>query len=209
MADAAPTPRPSSPHPRRPEELYTSPPPWDIGRPQPALLALAEAGSIRGRVLDAGCGTGEHTLMAARLGLDATGVDLATSALGIAVGKAEERGLTARFLQHDVLHLARLVETFDTVLDSLVFHGFSGDDRTAYVESLRTATTPGGRLFVLSFRDEPPAPSGRPHRVTPDEIRTAFASGWQIDAIDAITVDTALPSLPEGIRGWRTALTRI
>ncbi|WP_258053505.1 class I SAM-dependent methyltransferase [Streptomyces sp. Ru72] len=55
----------------RHEELYASPPPWDIGRPQPAFLALADAGLLHGRVLEVGCGTGEHTLMAARLGLEA------------------------------------------------------------------------------------------------------------------------------------------
>ena len=32
-------------------------PPWDIGQPQPALQAVAEAGEVRGRVLDSGCGT--------------------------------------------------------------------------------------------------------------------------------------------------------
>lgn len=57
-----------------PDDLYVTPPPWDIGRPQPVFLALAEAGALRGRVLDAGCGTGEHAIMAAGLGLDATGV---------------------------------------------------------------------------------------------------------------------------------------
>jgi SAM-dependent methyltransferase len=58
--------------PRRPEDfdaLYAGTPPWDIGRPQPAFLALAEAGAVRGRVLDVGCGTGEHALMAAGSGL--------------------------------------------------------------------------------------------------------------------------------------------
>ncbi len=74
----------SHPHPWSgtsggPGDLYASPPPWDIGRPQPALLGLARAGLVRGRVLDAGCGTGEHTLMAASLGLDATGIDLASA----------------------------------------------------------------------------------------------------------------------------------
>ena len=67
--------------PRRPEELdasYAGTPPWDIGRPQPAFLALAEAGTIRGRVLDVGCGTGEHSLMAASMGLEATGIDSAS-----------------------------------------------------------------------------------------------------------------------------------
>ena len=29
--------------PRGPEDLYASPPPWDIGRPQPARLSLARA----------------------------------------------------------------------------------------------------------------------------------------------------------------------
>ena len=53
--------------------MYATTPPWDIGRPQPAFLELAETGSLRGRVLDVGCGTGEHALMAAGLGRPATG----------------------------------------------------------------------------------------------------------------------------------------
>lgn len=209
MADAPPSSHLGSPHSRGLDDLYTSPPPWDINRPQPALLALAEAGVITGRVLDVGCGTGEHTLMAARLGTDATGVDLAATAIAIASAKAEQRGLSARFLRHDALRLGDLGETFDTVLDSLVFHGFTRDDRTAYVGGLRAAVRPGGRYFMLCFRDEPPTPSGRTHRVTPDEIRTAFSDGWRIDAIDDVTIDSALPTLQHGIRGWRTALTRI
>jgi len=52
------------------DEMYTAIPPWDIGRPQPVFLALAEAGAMEGSVLDAGCGTGEHVLMAAARGLD-------------------------------------------------------------------------------------------------------------------------------------------
>src|SRR5262249_42209161 len=54
-------------------DMYTGTPPWDIGRPQPAFQRLADEGALRGRVLDAGCGTGEHTLMAAALALDALG----------------------------------------------------------------------------------------------------------------------------------------
>lgn len=86
---------PGATPPRRPEDLYTTQPPWDIDRPQPAFLTLAEAGTVQGRILDIGCGTGEHALMAARLGLDATGIDLATNALQSAEDKARDRGLTA------------------------------------------------------------------------------------------------------------------
>ena len=82
----------------RPEDLYRSRPPWDIGRPQPAFHALTAAGTITGRMLDAGCGTGEHTLMCAAIGLDATGVDLVANALETARRKAHDRGVGARNL---------------------------------------------------------------------------------------------------------------
>ena len=50
------------------------------------------------RVVDVGCGTGEHALLAAGLGLEATGVDIAAAAIAAAEAKAAERGLAARFL---------------------------------------------------------------------------------------------------------------
>src|SRR6202012_5527034 len=43
----------------------STPAPWDIGRPQPAFVRLAEQGLLAGRVLDSGCGTGEQTLLSA------------------------------------------------------------------------------------------------------------------------------------------------
>jgi len=46
-----------------------------IGQPQPAIVALESGGWIRGRVLDAGCSTGERTIHLARLGYDVLGID--------------------------------------------------------------------------------------------------------------------------------------
>lgn len=161
----------SPPHPHRdswepggPDDLYASPPPWDIGRPQPAFLALADAGAIWGRVLDVGCGTGEHVLMCAGLGLDATGVDLAAAALHAADAKARDRGLTARFLRWDARKLADLGESFDTVLDCGLFHGFNDDDRAACIGGLRSVTAPGSRYFMLCFSDQEPGGRGQPMR---------------------------------------------
>ena len=48
---------------------------WDIGEPQPALVELAQAGAIEAPVLDAGCGTGENSLMLAARGMEVLGVD--------------------------------------------------------------------------------------------------------------------------------------
>ena len=42
------------------ESAYAGQAPWDIGRPQKALLSVADR--IAGSVLDAGCGTGENAL---------------------------------------------------------------------------------------------------------------------------------------------------
>ncbi|HEX5296909.1 MAG TPA: class I SAM-dependent methyltransferase, partial [Streptosporangiaceae bacterium] len=69
-------------------------PPWDIGRSQPAFAELAERGLLARRVPDAGCGTGEHALMAAALGLEATGFDVAATAIAIGCGSM---GVRARW----------------------------------------------------------------------------------------------------------------
>jgi SAM-dependent methyltransferase len=197
----------------RPDDRYVTRPRWDIGRPQPALLVLAEAGDVRGRVLDAGCGTGEHTLMAARLGLDATGIDLAANALEQADVKARQRGLKARFLRHDGRRLADLGEQFDTVLDCGLFHIIVRDeeDRTAYLDGLRSVVLPGGRYFMLCFRDGEPGdrePGHRgPRRLTREDIEAAFAQGWRIDSVEPTTLDSL--SDPEGEPAWLVSATRV
>jgi len=107
-------------------------------------------------VLDADCGTGEHTLMAASLARDATGIDLSFTALCAAERKARERCLPARFLRWDALRLAELGESFATLLDCGLFHIFGDHDRTAYTRSLRSALAHGGRFLMLCISDAQP-----------------------------------------------------
>ena len=70
------------------DAAYEGTPPWEIGRPQPALVELVDAGLVTGPVLDVGCGTGELALLVASRGSDATGVDTSPRAIGIARQKA-------------------------------------------------------------------------------------------------------------------------
>lgn len=72
---------------------HSGPAPWDIGRPQPAIVRLAAGGGFAGAVLDAGCGTGENALLVASLGFSVLGVDVAETALAMARAKADDRGI--------------------------------------------------------------------------------------------------------------------
>jgi SAM-dependent methyltransferase len=199
--------RPLQPrHPRDFDAFYTGTPASDIGRPQPAFEALAGTGELAGRVLDAGCGTGEHALMAAARGLAATGIDTAPAAIATARRKAAERGLPVRFLVGDVIRLAPWGEQFDTVLDSGLFHVFDDADRVAFVESLAGAIPVQGRYFMLCFSDAQPGVGG-PRRVSQGEIRGAFGAGWRIDAIEATTM--GLRANPQGARAWLASITRL
>jgi SAM-dependent methyltransferase len=186
-------------------DAYRDAPPWDIGRPQPGFRALAEDGALRGRVLDSGCGTGEHALLAASLGFDTTGIDGAPLAIEKANEKARERGIDVRFVVGDVLDLAAFGEQWDTVLDCGVFHVFDDDDRPVYVESLAAVIPAGGRYFMLCFSDEQPGVAG-PRRVSQDEIRASFADGWRVDSIEASVIETNWQD--RSARAWLATITR-
>jgi ubiquinone/menaquinone biosynthesis C-methylase UbiE len=187
------------------EESYATTPPWDIGRPQPPFAALMDAGRIGGRVLDVGCGTGEHALMAAAAGLDATGVDIAPTAIRLAEAKARDRGLTARFVVGDAFALEALGGQFDTVLDCGLFHVFDDDDRPRLVASPGRAVAPGGRYWMLCFSEHEPGDWG-PRRVTQAEIRAAFGHGWDVESIEEAELHITLR--PEPVQAWLAALVR-
>jgi SAM-dependent methyltransferase len=160
----------------------STPPPWDVGRPQPVFARLADAGLLSGRVLDSGCGTGEHTLLAASKGADALGIDISPRAIQQARAKAVERGIAARFQVADVLNLGQFGLTFDTVIDSGMFHVFDDDDRVRYVASLGSALEPGGSCYLMCFSEQQPGDFG-PRRVRQDDLRTAFSDGWDVTEI--------------------------
>ena len=190
------------------DSSYTGdqPPPWDIGRPQPVFTRLADQGLLRGQLLDPGCGTGENTMMAAAHGADALGVDVAPTAIAKARGKAAERGSTARFEVADVLDLGRLGLTFDTVVDSGMFHVFDDADRVRYVASLASVMRPGATCYLMCFSDRQPGTMG-PRRITQDDITAAFRGGWDITGITAETFDVSFMGESKA-QAWLASIER-
>jgi SAM-dependent methyltransferase len=183
-------------------------PPWDIGRPQPAFARLGEAGALSGALLDAGCGTGEHTILAARCGARALGIDVSSRAIDIARSKAAGRGVDARFRVFDALRLDALGEAFDTIIDSGLFHVFDDAARARYVTALNSALSVSGHLHLMCFSDRQPGDWG-PRRISEGELRTAFSSGWRIDSLtpDRFDINPGLGTLTA--ESWLADIVRV
>lgn len=192
------------------QSMYEGQAPWDIGRPQPAFVAVAD--QISGSVLDAGCGTGDHALYFAGQGCQVTGIDFVEEAITRAKKKAEGRNLPVTFLVKDALDLKGWPERFDTVIDSGLFHVFSDQDRQRYVEGLAAVLKPGGRLFLMCFSDQEPGTQG-PRRVTKQELHDAFTHGWVIEAIEPSRFEV-IPDLKDmqfsegGPKAWFAVIRR-
>ena len=166
------------------DDFYrSSTPPWVIGEPQPAIVQLERAGLIRGKVLDVGCGTGEHTIMLTRLGYDVLGIDFAPLAVEQARRNAEAEGVDARLEVADAMNLGDS-PLYDTIVDSALFHIFDDADRPKYVASLHGACLPGGVVHILALSD---AGRGFGPEVSEEVIREAFADGWVLEALDTTT----------------------
>jgi SAM-dependent methyltransferase len=157
--------------------------PWVIGEPQPAIVELERTGVIRGKVLDVGCGAGEHTILLTRLGYNVLGIDYSPTAIEQARENAARKGVDARFDVGDAMNLPDK-PVYDTIIDSALFHIFDDADRPKYVSSLHAACRPGALVHVLALSD---AGRGFGPEVSEAVIRNAFGDGWALEALDTTT----------------------
>jgi ubiquinone/menaquinone biosynthesis C-methylase UbiE len=216
------------------ESIYHGEAPWDIGRPQKEYLQLEQAGEIVGSVLDVGCGTGENALYLAEHGHEVWGIDFAPTAIQKAREKAAQRHLTATFLVLNVLELHKLGRTFDTVIDSGMFHSLSYEERPLFVDNLATVIGRGGTYFMLCISELTTLPDFSklkdfmpdlnklkdlmpyfdklkegdygPRRVTQAEIKELFRDGWRINYIRQATLESRMGL---GVRlGWLSSISK-
>ncbi len=186
---------------------HAGPAPWDIGGPQPAIVRLASSGRFAGRVLDAGCGTGENALHVASLGCSVLGFDVAETALALAREKARNRGVEVEFVTADAFQLQRLGRQFESALDCGLFHTFNSGERSEYAASLASVTQLGGTLYVLCFSDV--GPDTGPHPISQEDLKAAFCAGngWGIAAIEPDRIQTRYHQ--NGAPAWLATVKRI
>jgi cyclopropane fatty-acyl-phospholipid synthase-like methyltransferase len=172
------------------EAVYRGQAPWDIGAPQPAMVALLAEYPPEGPVLDVGCGSGDLAIHVAERGIEALGIDFTREAIARAKSKKAllppDVAQRVDFRVCDALHPSRLGRTFGAVVDSGFYHLFEPGQCGQFVEELASVLRPGGRCYLHEFAVTFDIPNV-PRQVTEAELREQFSrdKGWQ-----ALTIRT-------------------
>lgn len=174
--------------------------PWDSDRvPTPVRELAAAHRAAPGRALDLGCGTGTHALHMAGRGWQVTGLDIAAKPLERARQRAEQAGLSVRWVRGDVTRLADagVPAGFDVVLDVGCFHGLGPAQRRDYATGLEAVSAPRATLLMLAF--SPGFRGPLPRGASAEEL-TATLAGW---TLQQATPDPDQIRLPGPLRGAR------
>jgi SAM-dependent methyltransferase len=148
---------------------------WLLAR----VVDLADGGPI----LDAGCGPGHVTEFLARLGADATGLDLSDGM----VAEAERRFPERRFRQGDIRHLPAPVEgdAWAAVVCAYSLIHFETAELPAVIDAIAAVVRPGGHLLVGTHTGQP----------------TRHLDEWMDQEVDLDFVFHPVDALVEAIEG--------
>lgn len=130
--------------------------PWHMETPPTALQTLITDRVLKPcKVIDLGCGAGNHVLHFSRNDFDATGVDISENAIRIARESASRVGLKCTFVVADVLgNLSELGDKFDFAYDWELLHHIFPENRDKYIENVWGLLRPKGRYLSVCFSEE-------------------------------------------------------
>lgn len=126
----------------------------DIGRPQQPFID--RAAEIHGPILDIGCGTGTLATYFARRGEHVSGIDFVEEAVERATAKARAAGLNIDFMVKDFFTIGSWNQTYQTIIDSGLFHIFAGDEvrKAAHLDIVSNLLKDKGRLYILTCKKQ-------------------------------------------------------
>ena len=141
------------------ERLYlgsTSNLPWEVERTPAEFAQWAELIAPGARVLDVGCGRGQHSIAMAERGFNVTGIDFSQTAVEAARRRAAQRRLVnASFEVADIIRF-RSQRVFDFVYDYSVFHHIPRADHLAYRDTVARAVRACGLLALVCYAETDP-----------------------------------------------------
>ena len=154
---------------------------WDKGAPSPPMMQYLERHPVRGRALVPGCGRGHEVALAMHFGLDATGLDIAPTA--IAEARKFYPQLAARFVGGDLFNpVLELRGAFDLVVEHTCMSGLPPSLRASYRRGIDLTLKPGGLLIGVWYINPnlDPGNEGPPFPFRVPDLTALFADGYEI-----------------------------
>ena len=160
--------------------------------------ALDWLGIRAGRALDLGSGPGTQAIELARRGLDVTGSDISPSAVAKAIVRAEQEGVSVRFVHDDVLE-SRLTGPFDLIMDRGCFHVIDAEARTAYMQNIGRLLADNGHLLLKTFHKKERREEGPSNRFDEEDIEAIFAHRFELIFHRESIFESTLDSDPKAL----------
>jgi SAM-dependent methyltransferase len=174
------------------EQCYqTGVTPWDKGVASPPLAAWLAGRRLTGRALVPGCGLGHDLALVAAAGAEATGLDIAPTAV------AQARAIYPQLdlMLGDLLALPdEWLGRFDWIFEHTCLCALPPGRRGDYEQAVARLLRPGGRLVGIWFIEPEmdPGESGPPFALPLAELDALFPSTrWRV--LDDAVPEVAYP----------------
>ena len=165
---------------------------WDKGAPAPAMKQYLERHALRGRALVPGCGRGHEVALAVKHGLDATGLDIAPTAVAEACARYPH--LAGRFVTGNLFDPpAEMRGAYDVVLEHTCMSALPPALRADYRRGIDLTLRRGGLLIGVWYINPAldPGKEGPPFPFSVTDLTALFAEGYEI--VDDYVPDVAFP----------------
>jgi SAM-dependent methyltransferase len=165
---------------------------WDKGVPSPPMKQYLARHAVRGRALVPGCGRGHEVALAAEYGLDATGLDIAPTA--VAEARALYPQLVERFVTGDLFNPpAEMHGAFDVVLEHTCMSALPPTLRADYRRGIELTLRRGGLLIGVWYINPAldPGHEGPPFPFSVAALTTLFGEDYEI--VEDYVPDVAFP----------------
>src|SRR5262249_16793255 len=151
---------------------------WEKGEGSPGLVDfLAEHPALpKGTVLVPGCGFGHDVRSWEKAGFDATGLDIAPSAIRLSQERTPE-GVRATFRLGSFLAHQPFAR-FDYVFEHTLFCAIQPAERDAYLAALKRWIKPAGTYVAVFYLI--PDEDGPPFGTTREEIKRRFGDDFEL-----------------------------
>jgi len=165
---------------------------WDRGAASPPMKQYLERHTVSGRALVPGCGHGHEVALAAEHGLDATGLDIAPTA--VVEARALYPKLAGRFVTGNLFNPPDTMRgAFDVVLEHTCMSALPPSLRGEYRRGIDLTLRHGGLLIGVWYinPDLKPGDEGPPFPFSVPDLTSLFADGYEIveDYVPDVTFD--------------------